>query len=105
MNFLHILEVSGYYEKPVPFKESNITFINDEEKPVKPPKMYRCQHPKHIILRKDRRFKYNINEMYVMKWKIDVEDIENAPISSLIPAPPLIICKHCYKYEIENQNT
>jgi hypothetical protein len=101
MNYLHILESKGYYEKPVPFRDSNITFVNDYGETIKPPKTVRCDHPKHTFLRKDRKFRYNIEEMYVQKWKCEVEDVLNAPISSLIPAPPMIICKHCYEHEIK----
>jgi hypothetical protein len=104
MNYLHILQANGYYEEPVPFNESGISFINDEGKRVKPPEKFRCEHPKHVFLRKDRKFKYNINEMYVLRWKISIENIENAPISSFIPVPPMIICKYCYEYEMKENH-
>jgi len=94
MNYLYLLEANGHYEKPVPFKESKISFINDEGKTIKPPKTVRCDHPKHTFLRKDRKFKYNIEEMYVQKWKCEVKDVLNAPIYSLLPLPPLIICEY-----------
>jgi hypothetical protein len=101
MNYLHLLEAIGHYDEPVPFKDSGIKFINDEEKIVKPPKTVRCEHPKHTFLRKDRRFRYNVEEMHVQKWKCKVKDVLNAPISAILPVPPMIICKYCYQYEIE----
>jgi hypothetical protein len=98
----HVKRTVGKYGKPVPFKESKITFVNDVDEVVPAPKMLRCDHPKHIHLRKDRKFKYPLEEMYVQKWEREIEDVTKADILSLLPVQPRIICRYCYQHEIEN---
>jgi len=59
---------------------------------------HRCEHPRHVFLRKDRKFKYNINEMFSVKWEI--EDSPNLFISHPLPR---IICKHCCEHELKQK--
>jgi hypothetical protein len=97
---MHILRAKGKWSKPVSIKEIKITFYNESTgRKVKQPKKYRCEHPQHFILRKDRKYKYQTEEMYIQKWQIE-GDILNTSISSIIPLEPRIICKYCYEYEI-----
>jgi hypothetical protein len=101
----------GKYGRPVPVKESGISFIDEEyNTAVDPPLKSACGHAKHWQwgngTRNGQKLYYPTNEMYVQKWEL-TEDELNKAVNEYdmlsIEVPTILICANCAEHELNNQ--
>jgi hypothetical protein len=92
--------------RPIPFKQSNILFHDENGMLTSPPETYECEHPSHAdICKTNKENKYNIEEMFVQQWGYRTEIKYDIFISNgLIIPRPKIICKDCYEYEMRKKH-
>lgn len=96
----------GRYGVPIPIKQININWMDEDGNKISAPKEKDCEHPHHWMLGKGRRngqkLKYPLEEMYVQKWELSEKEFKEAidqfDMFSL-DMPIRIICGNCKKNE------
>ncbi len=94
---IHIYRATrGKYLKPIPILQAGLNWENEEYKPVKMPKIIKCEHPDHS----ERQFKYPSETMFYQKFHLTTKELKEAvkqwDIASL-EMKGIIICEHCAK--------